>query len=102
MPTPLWRGGKKNASTGGARRERLKERKRSRCFVGTLLIKDFKYGSSLSVLTEKIIRRNGRKVSQFFTLTNNTTAEFDSGPKYRLVRGNRGPKYPYRASFVIF
>ena len=27
------------------------------------------------------------------TLTNNTTAEFDSGPKYRLVRWNRGRKY---------
>ena len=102
MLTALWGAVKKNGALRQRVACRLKERKRSRCFVRTLLIKDFKYGPSLSLLTEIIIRRNGRKVSQFFTLTNNTTAEFDSGPKYRLVRGNRGPKYPYRASFVIF
>ena len=83
VPTPLWRGGKKNAPTQGRIAYRLKERKRSRCFVRTLLIKDFKYGPSLSLLTEIIIRRNGRKVSQFFTLTNNKTAEFDSGSKFK-------------------
>ena len=36
---------------------------------------------------EKIIRRNGRKVSQFFTLTNNTRAEFDSGISYQGIEG---------------
>ena len=37
---------------------------------------------AFSLLTEKIMTRNGRKVSLFFTLTNNTTAEFDSGISY--------------------
>ena len=31
--------------------------------------------------------RNGRKVSLFFTLTNNTTAEFDSGISYQGIEG---------------
>ena len=38
---------------------------------------------------EQIMRRNGRKVSLFFTLTNNTctTAEFDSGISYQGIEG---------------
>ena len=30
----------------------------------------------------KIMRRNGRKVSQFFALVNNAAREFDSGIKF--------------------
>ena len=41
----------------------------------------------LVFLYEKIKRRNGRKVSPFFTLTNNTTAEFDSGLDHREIEG---------------
>ena len=98
VPTPLWRGGKKNASTWRRVQQRLKEEKRSRCFERTLLIKDFRYMSSLSIFVRKNKRRNGRKVSQFFTLTNNTTAEFDSGSKFKEQRA----EIPYRACFVIF
>ena len=38
---------------------------------------------------EQIMRRNGRKVSLFFTLTNHTrtTAEFDSGISYQGIEG---------------
>ena len=32
----------------------------------------------------------------------NAAREFDSGRNTVIVRGNRGPKYPYRACFVIF
>ena len=82
---------------------RLKEQKRSRCFDRTLLIKDFKYRSSLSILVGKNKEAQLMVANQsIFHHDNNTIAEFDSGPKYRLVRGNRGPKYPYRACFVIF
>ena len=83
MRTVLWGTVKKYGALRSRITDAREEPKRSRCFVRTLLIKDFKYGSSLSVLTEKIIRRNGRKVSQFFTLTNNTRAEFDSGSEFK-------------------
>ena len=43
---------KKYVATGRRITDAREEQKRSRCFVRTLLIKDFKYGSSLSVLTE--------------------------------------------------
>ena len=56
---------KKYVATGRRITDAREEQKRSRCFVRTLLIKDFKYGSSLSLLTEKIMTINGRKVSQF-------------------------------------
>ena len=87
VPSSHRRDEKKYVATGRRITDTLKEQKRLRCFERTLLIKDFKYGSSLSVLTEKIIRRNGRKVSQFFTLTNNTRAEFDSGISYQGIEG---------------
>ena len=80
-------GGKKYVVTPRRVQYRLKEQKCSRCFVRTLIIKDFKYGSSLSLLTEKIMTRNGRKVSLFFMLTNNTTAEFDFGISYQGIEG---------------
>ena len=63
--TPLWRGGKKKASTGRRVAYRLKERKRLRYEQSTLRIKDFKYGSSLSIFVEKIMTRNGRKKAYF-------------------------------------
>ena len=82
VPTPLWRGGKKNAPTRGRIAYRLKEQKRSRCFVRTLLIKDFKYGSSLSILVQKNNKVQRSQVSQFLPLDNNTKAGFDSGISY--------------------
>ena len=81
--TALWRAAKKNGSARSRITVAREEQKRSRCFERTLLIKDFKYRSSLSIFVRKNKRRNGRKVSQFFTLTNNTTAEFDSGSKFK-------------------
>ena len=64
-----------------------KEQKRLQYKQSTLQIKDFKYGSSLSIFVGKIMARNGRKVSLFFTLRNNTTAEFDSGISYQGIEG---------------
>ena len=64
--TALWRAVEKNGSTRRRVAYQLKERKRSRCFVRTLLIKDFKYGSSLSLLTVKIIRRRTVKQPKYF------------------------------------
>ena len=92
VPTVLWGTVKKYGALRGRIAYRLKEQKRSRYEQSTLLIKDFKYGSSLSVLVGKNKEAQRSQVGQFFTLTNNTTAEFDSGPKYGIVRGNRGPK----------
>ena len=45
---------KKYVATGRRITDALKEEKRSRCFVRTLLIKDFKYGSLLSIFVLKI------------------------------------------------
>ena len=84
---PLWRGVKKNASTRGRVAYRLKEQKRSRYEQSSLLIKDFKYGSSLSIFVQKNNEAQRSQVSQFLTLTNNTTAEFDSGISYQGIEG---------------
>ena len=62
------------------------EQKRLRCFV-RLLIKDFKYGSSLILLTEKIIMRRTVKRPLIFHCDNNTTAEFDSGLNQQEIEG---------------
>ena len=78
---------KKYVATGRRITDAREEQKRSRCFVRTLLIKDFKYGSSLSLLTEKIIRRRTVKQPLIFHRDNNTTAEFDSGISYQGIEG---------------
>ena len=80
VPVPLWRGGKKKASAGRRVAQRLKEEKRLRYKQSTLRIKDFKYGSSLSIFVRKI-------VSQFSHQTSNMTAEFDSGLDHRGIEG---------------
>ena len=91
VPTVLWGAVKKYGALRGRVAYRLREQKRSRCFVRTLLIKDFKYGSSLSILVGK---KRGPTVASkpIFCHDNNTTAEFDSGPKSVIVRGNIGRK----------
>ena len=63
VPTALWRAVKKNGSTWRQITDACEEQKRLRCFVRTLLIKDFKYSMDpvLVFLYEKIMRRNGRK-----------------------------------------
>ena len=63
------------------------EQKRSQYKQSSLLIKDFKYGPSLSILTEKIIRRRTVKRPLIFHHDNNTTAEFDSGISYQEIEG---------------
>ena len=62
---------------------RLIEQKRSRYKQSTLLIKDFKYGSSLSILVGKNKEAQRSQVSQFLPLDNNTADEFDSGSKFK-------------------
>ena len=53
--------------------------KRSQCFVPTLLIKDFKYGPSLSIFVLKKEWGATVKHQSNLTLTNTTTDEFGSG-----------------------
>ena len=81
--TALWRAAKKNGSARSRITVAREEQKRSRCFERTLLIKDFKYGSSLSVFVQKNNKAQQLQVSQFLPLDNNTTAEFDSGSKFK-------------------
>ena len=92
MLTVLWGTVKKYGDIRGRVAYRLKEQKRSQYKQSTLRIKDFKYGPSLSLLTEKHIRRQTVKRPLIFHHDNNTTAEFDSGPQIPYMRGNRGPK----------
>ena len=65
----------------------LKEEKRSRSKQNTLRIEDFKYGSSLSIFVVKNNKAQWSQSELFFTLTNNTTAEFDSGISYHGIEG---------------
>ena len=90
--TALWRAAKKNGSAWRRIAYQLKEQKRSRYKQSTLLIKNFKYGSSLSIFVKKKIKGPTVASKPIFTLTNYATAEFDSGPQIPYMRGNRGPK----------
>ena len=56
---------KKHVAPGRRITDALKEEKRSRCFVRTLLIKNFKYGSSLSIFVQKNNEAQRSQVSQF-------------------------------------
>ena len=96
--TALWRAVKKNASTESRVAQRLKEEKRSRCFVRTLLIKNFKYGSSLSIFVQKNNETQRSQSQSNFPHDNNTTAGFDSG----LNRRKQRAKITDTACFVIF
>ena len=66
--TVLWRAVKKNASTESRVAYRLKEQKRSWCFEHTLLIKNFKYGSSFSLFICKYSETQRSQISQFFVM----------------------------------
>ena len=67
--TALWRAVKKNASTESRVAYRLKEeQKRSWCFERTLLIKNFKYGSSFSLFVWKNSEAQRSQISQFFVM----------------------------------
>jgi hypothetical protein len=57
---------KKYVAPGRRITDGLKEEKRSRYFIRTLLIKDFKYGSSLSILVGKNKEAQRSQVSQIF------------------------------------
>ena len=85
--TALWGTVKKYGALRGRVAYRLREQKRSRYEQSSLLIKDFKYGSSLSIFVQKNNEAQRSQVSQFLTLTNNTTAEFDSGISYHGIEG---------------
>ena len=66
---------------------RLKEQKRSRYKQSTLLIKSFKYGSSLSIFTQKNKEAQRPQVGQFSPLDNNAAREFNSGLDRREIEG---------------
>ena len=87
MLAHLWRGGKKNASTGRRVAYRLKEEKCSRFDQSTLRIKDFKYEPSLSIFVRTNNEAQRLQVSQLLPLDNNTAAEFDSGISYQGTEG---------------
>ena len=63
--TVLWGTVKKYGALRGRVAYRLKEQKRSRCFERTLLIKNFKYGSSLSIFVQKNKEAQRSQVSHF-------------------------------------
>ena len=66
MPSSHGSDDKKYVATGRRITDALKEEKRSRYFVRTLLIKDFKYGSSLSILVGKNKEAQRSNISQIF------------------------------------
>ena len=84
VPTALWRAVKKNGPTRRSEtsHDAREEQKRSRFEQSTLRIKNFKYGPSLSIFVQKNNEAQQLQVSQFFTLTNKTAREFDSGLGY--------------------
>ena len=79
MPAALWSVGKKYGAAWSQIMDALGDQKRSRYEQSNLIIKDFKYGPSLSIFVRKLIMRQPLQISQFFTLTNNAAREFDSG-----------------------
>ena len=83
MPSSHGSDDKKYVATGRRITDAREEQKRSRYEQNSLLIKDFKYGPSLSILTEKIIRRLTVKLPLIFHRDNNATAEFDSGLEFK-------------------
>ena len=83
----LWGAVKKNGALRQRVACRLIEEKRSGFEQNTLRIKNFKYGSSFSIFVQKNNEAQRSQVSQLLTLTNNTTAEFDSGISYRDIEG---------------
>ena len=66
MLTVLWGTVKKYGDIRGRVAYRLKEQKRSQYKQSTLRIKDFKYGSSLSILAGKNKEAQRSQMSQFF------------------------------------
>ena len=84
VQTVLWGTVKKYGALQSQIKVAREEQKRSQCFERTLLIKDFKYGSSLSVFVRKNNKAQRSQVSQFLPLDNNTTAEFDSGLEFKI------------------
>ena len=79
VPAALWSAGKKYAAAWSQITDAREEQKRSRYEQSPLLIKDFKYGPLLSILTEKVIRRRTVKRPLIFHHDNNAARVFDSG-----------------------
>ena len=63
--TALWRAAKKYGSARSRITDALKEEQRSRFDQSTLRIKNFKYGSSLSIFDQKNNGAQRSQVSQF-------------------------------------
>ena len=82
-----WSDKKLYVATGRQITDARREQKRSRYKQSSLLIKDFKYGPSLSILPEKNISRQTVKRTLIFHHDNITTAEFNSGISYQEIEG---------------
>ena len=78
---------KKYVAIGRRITDAREEQKRSRNKQRTLLIEDFKYGSSLSIFIQKNKETQRPQVGQFSPLDNNAAREFDSGLDRREIEG---------------
>ena len=87
VPTVLWGTVKKYGALRSRVAYQLKEQKRSRYEQSTLLIKSFKYESSLSIFIQKNKEAQQPQVGQFLPLDNNAAREFDSGLDQREIEG---------------
>ena len=96
--TALWGTVKKYGALRGRVAYRLKEQKRSRDKQSSLLIKDFKYGSSLSIFVQKNNEAQRSQVSQFLTLTKYSVFCDILGRKN--IAGECSPQIPYGTKAV--
>ena len=87
MRAALWSAGKKYVAAWSRITDAHEEQKRSRYKQSTLLIKNFKYGSSLSIFIQKNKEAQRPQVGQFSPLDNNAAREFDSGLDRREIEG---------------
>ena len=84
MPAALWSASKRYGAAWNQITDARKEQKRSQYEQSTLIIKDFKYGPSLSIFVRKLIMRQPTVANHpIFCHDNNTTAEFDSGLEFK-------------------
>ena len=87
--TPLWRGGKKNASTGGRVAKRLIEEKRSGLEQNTLLIEGFKPGPSPCLFVKKLELTVRNQVGQIFIMVIKVIFARASLFLYRILKKSR-------------
>ena len=66
VPAALWSAGKKYGAAWSRMTNAREEQKRSRYKQSTLIVKDLKYGPSLSIFVQKLIMHQPLQISQFF------------------------------------